>query len=317
MGPILHRVGRIPVLVAIGLHVLLGCAPSVSVKVHVQADEHYRLAQLYLDKSPVLAENEIRKALELLPDEARYLELLAMIHQTQRRLNLAEDACRLALKQAEVPPSVLVNCSALLLYRNLVDETLTLAQRSSRVEEAITLMQRALRHPGYGKPAQAYTNLGLAYFQKADWLREKGDVSQEKEALRQAAEHLRKALEYYTDLPQVYHSLGRVYYRLEKYAEAIREFREVIRLQPSHAGAHFDLGRALLEGGRKDEAIREFREAIRLQPSSVEAHFRLGQTLLEEGRQDEARVAFERVIALAPDSAMAVDLRRQLKLLTP
>ena len=43
----------------------------------------------------------------------------------------------------------------------------------------------------------------------------------------------------------------------------------------------------------------------------------LGNVLLEEGRKDEARVAFERVIALAPGSAIAADVREQLKSLAP
>src|SRR5262249_5181129 len=80
----------------------------------------YRLAQSYLsNESNLLAEQEIRKALTLRPDDARYLECLALIHQMQvyqpqgtlnlTRLQLAEEAYRAALRQADAPPSVLVN----------------------------------------------------------------------------------------------------------------------------------------------------------------------------------------------------------------
>jgi len=93
-----------------------GCASSRQVR--TQADDHYRLAQSYLsNESPLLAEQEIRKALTLRPDDARYLECLALIHQTQvyqaqgtlnlTRLQLAEEAYRAALRQADAPPSVL------------------------------------------------------------------------------------------------------------------------------------------------------------------------------------------------------------------
>ena len=57
-----------------------GCASSGPKR--TQADDHYRLAQSYLSNdSPLLAEQEIRKALTLRPDDARYLECLALIHQ--------------------------------------------------------------------------------------------------------------------------------------------------------------------------------------------------------------------------------------------
>ncbi len=105
-------------------HLVGGCASSA--RVRVQADDHYRLAQSYLsNESYVLAEQEIRKALTLQPDDARYLECLAWVHQAQvyqtqgtlnlTRLQLAEEAYRLALRQADAPPSVLVNYSTVLL----------------------------------------------------------------------------------------------------------------------------------------------------------------------------------------------------------
>jgi len=266
MRVIRHRVGMIWFLwFGVVAHILGGCAASA--RVRVQADDHYRLAQSFLsNESYTLAEQEIRKALALRADEARYLECLAWIHQAQvyqsqgglnrTRLQLAEEAYRMALRQADAPPSVMVNYSALLL-------------QSGRPDEAIAMAQRALQVPGYDQPARAHTNMGIAYLHKG--------------ALAQAAEHFRKALDYQANLPEVHHNLGLTYAGL----------------------------------GRRGEAIREFREAIRFRPSYVDAYLGLGNVLLEEGRKDEARLAFERVIALAPGSDIAVDLREQLKSLTP
>jgi tetratricopeptide (TPR) repeat protein len=157
-----------------------------------QADDHYRLAQSYLSNaSPLMAEQEIRKALTLRPDDARYLECLALIHPMQvyqaqgtlnlTRLQLAEEAYRAALRQADAPPSVLVNYSTVLLLRE-------------RPDEAIVMAQRALQVPGYDQPARAYTNIGIAYLKKG--------------ALTQAAEHFRKAIDYQANLPEVHHNLG-------------------------------------------------------------------------------------------------------------
>src|SRR5215475_14820022 len=154
-----------------------GCASSRQMR--TQADDYYRLAQSYLSNdSPLLAEQEIRKALALRPDDARYLETLALIHQVQvyqpqgtlnlTRLQLAEEAYRLALRQADAPPSVLVNYSTVLLLRG-------------RPDEAIAMAQRALQVPGYDQPARAYTNIGIAYLKKG--------------ALTQAAAQFQKAID--------------------------------------------------------------------------------------------------------------------------
>src|SRR5262245_4818402 len=170
-----------------------GCASSG--KTRAQADDHYRLAQSYLsNESPLLAEQEIRKALTLRPDAARYLECLALIHQTQAyqaqgtlnltHLQLAEEAYRAALQQADAPPSVLVNYSTVLLLRE-------------RPDEAIVMAQRALQVPGYDQPARAYTHIGIAYLKKG--------------AFTQAVEYFQQARDYQANLPEVYQSLGLAY----------------------------------------------------------------------------------------------------------
>jgi Tfp pilus assembly protein PilF len=197
---------------------VVSCGPSPNL--HVKADENYRLAQQYLGgNSYLMAEQEIRKALDLVPHDARYYELLALIYQAQGRLKHADEAYRLALQQPDAPPSVQVNFSTLLLQRD-------------RYDEAISLAQQALRNRAYSKPALAYTNIGLAYLKKG--------------MLLPAEEHLRTALEYEPSLPEAHHNLGLVYAREGKSAQAILSFREAIRVRPSYAEAYASLGQLLL-----------------------------------------------------------------------
>src|SRR4029453_14340729 len=198
-----------------------------------------------------MAEQEVRKALALRPDDARYLECLALIHQMQvyqlqgtlnlTRLQLAEEAYRAALRQADASPSVPLNYSTVLLLRE-------------RPDEAIVMAQRALQVPGYDQPARAYTNIGIAYLKKG--------------ALTQAAEHFGRALAYQGNLPEAHHNLGIAYTGLGRRAEAIREFHEAIRFRPSYVDAHLGLGKVLLEEGRKDEARVAFERVIALAPGS-------------------------------------------------
>jgi type IV pilus biogenesis/stability protein PilW len=222
-------------------YVLTGCAPSQ--RFHLEADEHYRVAQQYFGNSSyLLAEQEVRKALDLDPHDPRYFELLALIYQAQGRLKPADEAYRTALQQPNVPPSVLVNYSTVLLLRD-------------RYDEAIGMARRALENPGYDKPAIAYTNIGLAYLKKGE--------------PRQAVENLRSALEYDPSLPEAHHNLGLAYARVGERTLAIRSFREAIRYRPSYAQAYAELGQVLLAEGRQTEARAAFERVVTLDPDSA------------------------------------------------
>ncbi|MDI6827925.1 MAG: tetratricopeptide repeat protein, partial [Armatimonadota bacterium] len=68
-----------------------------------------------------------------------------------------------------------------------------------------------------------------------------------------------------------------------KPSEAMREYREAIRLDPTLAEAHSNLGVILKDLGKLDEAIKEYREAIRLDPALGEAHNNLAIALYLKG----------------------------------
>ncbi len=63
---------------------------------------------------------------------------------------------------------------------------------------------------------------------------------------------------------------------------ALDELREVIRLDPDHADAHYQLGVELYSSGQITQGIAELREAIRLQPRHVEARYHLAKALIKE-----------------------------------
>lgn len=266
------------VLLVLLLVALTACTASRQ-QARSQADQHYQIAQSYLGNgSYLLAEQEIKKALDIVPEDPRYLEVLALIYQFQNRLQLAEDAYRLASQQPDVPPSVLVNYGNLLLMRERPDDT-------------IALVRQALQQ-NYNKPASAYTNLGLAYLKKNDF--------------RQAVVQFRTALEYQPDLPEAHYNLGLAYVGLNDSGKAIHAFRQATRFRPNYVDAYSSLSEVLLASGRSEEAHLVLERVVTL-----------GKELLKSGRTEAARLAFERVVALAPNSDMAVTSRKQLKLLTP
>lgn len=228
------------VLVVLLLWVLMGCGPTSHLE--IQADDRYQLAQQYLgNQSYVLAEQEIRKALDLAPQEPKYFELLALIYQAQGRNRQAEEAYQVALQTDAVSPSTLVNYSTLLLLREQYDE-------------AIEMSRRALQKPGYARPALAHTNIGLAYLKKGE--------------LAQAEEHFLTALDYQPGLAEAHHNLGLVYERLGNRHKAILSFREAIRSHSDYTEALASLGRLLLQDGRPEEARHVFERVIDLDPDS-------------------------------------------------
>jgi tetratricopeptide (TPR) repeat protein len=79
----------------------------------------------------------------------------------------------------------------------------------------------------------------------------------------------------------------------------------MIRLNPDHRVAHFNLGVKRAEEGRSEEAIQHYREALRIDPEFAEAHNNLGMILFRKGEKDAAIEAFRRAIELQPDFARA------------
>ncbi|MFZ0663419.1 MAG: tetratricopeptide repeat protein [Acidobacteriaceae bacterium] len=127
--------------------------------------------------------------------------------------------------------------------------------------------------------------------------------------------HFQKAIQLAPDMAQAYNNLGLCYYRqrqnhlaianyqkaidlnlksgrpdawpylnlavtersLNQQSKAEAHLREAIRLDPSLALAHFQLGNILEDAGKTDDAISEFQTAARLDPGYAEPHYALAR----------------------------------------
>ena len=67
--------------------------------------------------------------------------------------------------------------------------------------------------------------------------------------------------------------------------EAIPHLQEALRLDPSHAEAHSNLGVALARRGRVVEAIDHYREALRLDPEPDPGLLEPGQRAAATGER--------------------------------
>ena len=97
---------------------------------------------------------------------------------------------------------------------------------------------------------------------------------------------------------QVQESLGR-------YDLAQQEYRKAIELSPGAPGAHYGLGRAILNGPKDpqaiDEAAREFERELAISPANATAEFELGEIARERGQMDAARDHFLKAVRHNPD----------------
>ena len=71
-------------------------------------------------------------------------------------------------------------------------------------------------------------------------------------------------------------------------ADAIERFQKALAIAPSHAVAHYQLGKALVRAGRALEAVPHFEEALKTSPEPGPIYYDLAQALLRAGRKDEA-----------------------------
>jgi Tfp pilus assembly protein PilF len=90
------------------------------------------------------------------------------------------------------------------------------------------------------------------------------------------------------------------------------EFRAALKLDPSSADAHSDLGLVHLMRGRSEEAIRENREAVRLAPGRADLLRNLGVALSMAGRSSEALEALHQAVAMDPADAQSKGMIEQL-----
>ena len=88
--------------------------------------------------------------------------------------------------------------------------------------------------------------------------------------------------------------LGDTEIRLKHSDDAVPHLEHAVRIQPSVAIAHLDLG-IIYEGqGRKDDAVRELKKAERLSPDDPSIHWRLGRFYESIGRKAEAKDEFDK-----------------------
>jgi tetratricopeptide (TPR) repeat protein len=106
-------------------------------------------------------------------------------------------------------------------------------------------------------------------------------------------------------LPTSYIGLAQVLLRMGRAEEAAAELSAAQRKLGAMFLISYFRGLSLDRAGKRLEALPAFQEAIRLNPSSAEAHLELGKTKLAVGRVDDAIVELEEALHLSPGNVQA------------
>lgn len=97
-------------------------------------------------------------------------------------------------------------------------------------------------------------------------------------------------------------------HRQNKMMEAEAIYIELLRVDPNHYNALFQLG--LLYGDMQnfDRAITVLEQAIRLRPQSMDAQFAIGLMLFNAQRYEEAVTAIHKILILQPDHVQSLHI---------
>ncbi len=108
--------------------------------------------------------------------------------------------------------------------------------------------------PTYKARANAYTNIGLAYFNKGD--------------MERARENYQIALDLNPSFVYAHNELGKLYLSTGRYGEAIFEFQQAIAGLSTYEEAYYNLGLAYLKTNDNYNACESFRKVVELSPAS-------------------------------------------------
>lgn len=159
--------------------------------------------------------------------------------------------------------------------------------------------------------AEAWYRLGMAYadlhqwdqslaaLQKAvelnprrpDYLRDLAQIEMHFGRSEEAAKSLTLAREINAQDPSIPVLLARAELARGSSGEQLQKaetlLREALRLDPSSAAAHREMGAVFVRRGKIQEAVAELRLAVKHDPSDGQALFQLGQALIRAGKKDE------------------------------
>ncbi len=218
------------------LVILNSCASVTSPENIKNAEAHNSLGYSYLNGGQL---NEafiaFQKALEFNPKNKEALYNLGYISVRFKEYDKAISYYKRAIS---IDPN----------YSEAINNLCVTYAETGQWDKAIEHFKAALRNPLYRTPAQAYSNLGYAYYKK-------GDYASAENALRDAL--IRNPV-----LPSALYILGLVYVKTDNDTAAIEEFKKAIGILTDYTDAHWELANVYLRQGKNAKALKHLKVIV-------------------------------------------------------
>ncbi|HUP25374.1 MAG TPA: tetratricopeptide repeat protein [Thermoanaerobaculia bacterium] len=231
------------------------------------------------------AERNLRRVLELQPDDAPTLVRLANVLLDQGRAAEAEPLYRTV---AELEPQRAAALAGLA----------RIAQERGEHERAIELAEQALALQP--RADSLYHLAGMSHRALGDREAARAALERNKHGRVLFADPLVDALGAENASVEAHFQAASEAMRRSDFEGAVRFYQSYLRAKGEDASTLHNLGIALLSLDRWDEALATLRRAVELDPRSRAASFSLGSALADLGRHEEALPFYQRAHELDP-----------------
>jgi tetratricopeptide (TPR) repeat protein len=226
-----------------------------------------------------------------------------------------QDAGRHAEAIEACSRALAIRPEAALLYNNRGVSRLALGNRpGARADfEAALRLEPGPELATYARANLARLDRGSARIDHAAELMRRACSELRDERTKEATPLLHEALDLYPDSWEGWLLLAIAHRKEYEWAKAADALAQVLRLRPDHAGALSERALTLLALGRHAEAVDHARLAVRVEPTNAGWHANLGLVHLEGAQWREAKLALETAGDLDPSDAITARCRRELR----
>ncbi len=110
----------------------------------------------------------------------------------------------------------------------------------------------------------------------------------------------KKAIEVHSEHLPFYEYLASIYGNLKNYGRVAKIAKHILKIQPEHPEANYQMGVVLAENGRTKEGIPYFEKAMGIAKAPMQAQFYLAKAYRDLGRYQEAKENFEEIVQQNP-----------------
>ncbi len=124
--------------------------------------------------------------------------------------------------------------------------------------------------------------------------------------LPSALEHFNEVIRLDPTRANAHINLGAVHDRMGHYQESLAALKRGIQLDPTRPEGAYNLALVYKHHGDLERAIGAYRDAIRINPNMYDAHYNLGNVLLEKHEAAQAIVEYRRALEVRPGCELAL-----------